>query len=56
MSNETALVTARVPADLKKAFDEAASRNDRTASQLIRDFMREYVRANAQGDLLRPKK
>lgn len=56
MSDETTLVTARVPADLKKAFDDAAKRNDRTASQLIRDFMREYVRANAQGDLLRRTK
>lgn len=53
MNEGTALVTARVPADLKKAFDDAASRNDRTASQLIRDFMREYVRKNAQGDLLK---
>lgn len=56
MNEKTALVTARVPEELKKAFDDAASRNDRTASQLIRDFMREYVRTNAQGDLLKAKR
>lgn len=45
----------RVPADLRKAFDEAAKANDMTGAQLIRQFMREYARKNAQGDLLKGK-
>lgn len=53
MEQETITVTVRVPGDLKRAFDAAATENDRTASQLLRDFMREYVRKNAQGDLLK---
>lgn len=35
--------TCRVDADLKQAFLRAAKANDRPASVLIRDFMREYV-------------
>ena len=36
---------------LKEAFVAAAKSQDRTASQLIREFMREYVRRNGQRDL-----
>jgi predicted transcriptional regulator len=46
----------RVPVDLKKAFDAAAAANDRPASILVRDFMREYVKKNAQGSLFEGKK
>lgn len=53
MEQEKITVTVRVPGDLKRAFEAAAADNDRTASQLLRDFMREYVRKNAQGDLLK---
>ncbi len=35
--------TFRVDDNLKSAFTEAAKRRDRTAAQLIRDFMRSYV-------------
>ena len=35
--------TFRVDAELKNAFLQAARANDRSASLLIRDFMREYV-------------
>jgi predicted transcriptional regulator len=35
--------TFRVDQDLKKAFTEAARTNDRPGSQLLRDFMRDYV-------------
>lgn len=52
---EQATITIRVPATVKRAFDLAAAANDRTGSQLIRDFMRLYVRQNAQGDLLKGK-
>jgi len=35
--------TFRVDQKLKKAFTEAARANDRPGSQLLRDFMRDYV-------------
>jgi predicted transcriptional regulator len=35
--------TFRVDRELKKAFTEAARANDRPGSQLLRDFMRDYV-------------
>lgn len=41
--------TCRVDADLKRAFLKAAKANDRPASVLIRDFMREYVQLSMQG-------
>jgi len=41
--------TCRVDADLKRAFLRAAKSNDRPASVLIRDFMRDYVQRSAQG-------
>jgi predicted transcriptional regulator len=42
--------TCRVDADLKKAFLQAAKANDRPASVLIRDFMRDYVqKSSTQG-------
>ena len=52
----TSVINHRVPADLKRAFDEACKANDQTGSQVIRAMMREYVRANAQGDLLKGKR
>jgi predicted transcriptional regulator len=35
--------TFRVGQELKKAFTDAARANDRPGSQLLRDFMRNYV-------------
>lgn len=40
--------TCRVDDDLKQAFLQAAKANDRSASVLIRDFMRDYVRRSVQ--------
>ena len=34
--------------DLKSAFTDAARQRDRTAAQLLRDFMREYIRHNEE--------
>ena len=42
-----ATFTFRVDADLKDAFANAAQANDRTSAQLLRDFMRNYVREQA---------
>lgn len=39
--------TFRVDEDLKSAFTAAAKGNDRTAAQILREAMREYVAAEA---------
>ncbi|UYZ69728.1 hypothetical protein LP090_13050 (plasmid) [Moraxella bovis] len=36
---------------LLNAFKETCVQNDRTASQIMRDFMREYVKQHKQGTL-----
>ncbi|MCO2436795.1 hypothetical protein FA346_16975 [Pseudomonas aeruginosa] len=46
--------TCRVDADLKHAFLRAAKADDRSASMLIRDFMRAYVHRSAQGQQAGP--
>lgn len=40
-------VVVRVDDDLKNAFADAAKSMDRTTSQLLRDFMRDYVKTHA---------
>lgn len=54
------VVNFRVDSELKRAFEMAAKSVDQTSSQLLRAFMREtvesYMRTNAQGELLSPKK
>lgn len=49
MNKETTF-TFRVDDDLKTAFTRAAAAHDRPGSQLLRDFMRAYVRNAAQAD------
>lgn len=44
-----ATFTFRVEDSLKAAFSEAAKQRDRTAAQLLRDFMREYVAQGTSG-------
>ena len=39
-----ATFTFRVDEELKARFTEAAKAHDRTGAQLLRDFMRDYVR------------
>lgn len=48
-------IRARVDSDLKKMFEAACKDNDRTASQVLRDFMKSYVaqHGNKQGRLLK---
>lgn len=43
----------RLPAELKKAFEDACKRNDQTASQVLRALMRDYAKKHAQGELLK---
>jgi predicted HicB family RNase H-like nuclease len=48
-------LNVRADAHLIDAFVAAAAGQDRTASQLIRDYMREYVKKNGQTDLFKQK-
>ena len=50
MANMT-VVRTRIDADLKKSFDAVAKSNDLTSSQVLRYFIRDYVKKNAQKDL-----
>lgn len=38
--------TLRLDASLKETFTEVAKTQDRTAAQLLRDFMRDYIAQN----------
>ena len=38
----------RIPTPLKQAFDEVASLQEPNGSQLVREFMRAYVQADAK--------
>lgn len=51
-TKETAF-TIRVEPELKDAFVLAAKGQDMTASQLIRAFMRDYVKKHGQADLFK---
>jgi predicted transcriptional regulator len=44
----------RLPDELKYAFDRICAAGDRTASQILRDLIRSYVRDHSQSDLLPP--
>lgn len=44
----------RVEPELRDAFTAAAASQDRTAAQLVRDFMRDYVKRHGQPDLFAP--
>ena len=44
-----ATFTFRVDEALKSEFSNAAQSRDRTAAQLLRDFMRDFVRQHQEG-------
>lgn len=56
MSDQKISFSFRVEESLKKSFELAAKSNDRSSSQLLRDFMRDYAKKNAQGDFLKDNK
>lgn len=45
-------LSVRVDSALRDAFQAAAKSNDRTAAQLVRDFMRDYVAQHGQSDMV----
>ena len=54
------IINFRVDEDLKNAFELVAKQRDITSSQLLRHYMRhevqQYLKNNAQGDLLKGRK
>jgi antitoxin component of RelBE/YafQ-DinJ toxin-antitoxin module len=56
MAETQTTLTIRIDADLKKAAEIAAKDRDETISQAVRNFLRDYVKKSAQGDLLKPRK
>jgi hypothetical protein len=46
-------MTLKLSPELRDAFSATCIANDRSASQTLRDFMREYIHKHAQGDLLK---
>lgn len=56
METTPSVMNLRLPADLKKAFEEVCRQNDQTASQVLRAMIRRYIKENAQGDLLGGRK
>lgn len=53
MATETKdkMFSMKCEANLLKTFKEVCESNDRTASQTVRDFMREYIKKHRQGEL-----
>lgn len=51
-TKEQTVLPVRMSKDLKEAFLKIAKANDRNGSILVRDFIREYVKKNSQGQLL----
>jgi antitoxin component of RelBE/YafQ-DinJ toxin-antitoxin module len=49
-SNEV-IQSFRVDRDLRKIFQQVCQDNDMTASQVLRQFMRDYVSKNSQGKM-----
>ncbi len=44
----SSIYSVRIPSPLKQAFDQVAALHERNGSQLVREFMREYVQSNAK--------
>lgn len=45
------VIRFRVDAQIKKSFEEACKSNDITASQVLRKFIKEYIKKNGQKNL-----
>lgn len=43
--------TIKVPEHLRTVFNETCQSRDRTASQEIRDFMRQYIKKHGQQEM-----
>ena len=53
MEEKTSRYELQLPEYLKKNFQAVAKQNDRNPSQLIREFMKDYIKKHSQGDLLK---
>lgn len=48
MEERSAVINFRIEPTVKAAFEKIAARNDRTASQMIRDYVRYVIAQDAQ--------
>lgn len=55
MSEKKVSFTIRAEPSLRDAFLSAAEANHRPGALLLRDFMRDYIKRNAQGDMFTGK-
>ncbi len=51
MSDKEVTLQIRIPLHLRDAFNAAAKDNDMTASQLLRAYIKQYIKSNEQGSL-----
>lgn len=50
--NQETTITFRIESDLKAALEKVCKATDQSISQVLRAAARDYVRKNAQGELL----
>ncbi len=53
---KTTTLLLKLDADLKKSFQASTKAHDRSMSNVLRDFMRDYVKKHGQGDLFKQMK
>ena len=51
MTDDRAVIRARVDVQVKKAFDAACKANDLNSSQVLRSFINDYIKKNGQSNL-----
>ena len=44
-------LTVQMDSELYETFSKVAKVNDRSMGMLVRDFVKDYIKKNAQGDL-----
>lgn len=54
--SEKRLFSMQADDDLLTSFRMACEANDMTQAQVVRNFMRDYIRTHGQGDLFNVKK
>jgi hypothetical protein len=54
MTERPCIIRARIEPELKEQFDRAARANDRAASQVLRDLVREYIYRHSIGEAWEP--
>ena len=53
MKSDKTTLLIQLDLDLKKSFQAVCDSQDQNASQVLRQFMRDYVKKHGQGDLFK---